>query len=285
MADVESPADADLVAAARAGDRAALDHLVSRYEPLVFRFGMRMCGDADAAADVLQDTLLSMTQSVQDFRAESSLSTWLFSVARHACLRKRRLRVSEPARHESLERLGHRDLDTRATPERDPEQALAQQETRAALDEAIASLKPADREVLLLRDVEGLTAPEVAKVLNVGVAAVKSRLHRARLAVREHLEPALNPPVASGQAAGCPDVLRMLSRHLEGDLAASTCAEMTAHLERCPRCRGACDSLKRVLARCRDAAAPRPPAALGVAVRDAIRIFLASQSPHTEKRG
>jgi len=274
---VAEPLDADLLARARGGDSAALETLVTRYQPVVYRFGLRMCGDADAAGDVLQDTLLSLARSVTTFRGESSLSTWLYTVARRACLKKRRRRALEPARQESLQALTDGDLETLAAAGPDPEQALSGRETRAALDAALATLKSADREVLVLRDVEGLTAPEVAGVLGVGVAAVKSRLHRARLAMRERLEPAIGstPAAADGQ---CPDVLPLLSRHLEGDLAASACAEMTAHVERCPRCRAACDSLKRALALCRDAPAPAPPEAVGAAVRDAIRIFLASQS-------
>jgi RNA polymerase sigma-70 factor (ECF subfamily) len=267
--------DADLLARARGGDSAALETLVTRYQPVVYRFGLRMCGDADAAGDVLQDTLLSLARSVTTFRGESSLSTWLYTVARRACLKKRRRRALEPARQESLQALTDGDLETLAAAGQDPEQALSGRESRAALDAALATLRPADREVLVLRDVEGLTAPEVAGVLGVGVAAVKSRLHRARLAMRERLEPAIGSAAAVGQ---CPDVLPLLSRHLEGDLAASACAEMTAHVERCPRCRAACESLKRVLALCRDAPVPAPPAAVGAAVRDAIRIFLAAQS-------
>jgi RNA polymerase sigma-70 factor (ECF subfamily) len=117
----------------------------------------------------------------------------------------------------------------------------------------------------------------------VGVAAVKSRLHRARLALRERLEPAFGLPPAAVDG-GCPDVLAMLSRHLEGDLAASTCADLMSHVDRCPRCRAKCDSLRRVLARCRDTPTPAPAAAVGAAVRDAIRVFLASQSRHVRKR-
>jgi RNA polymerase sigma-70 factor (ECF subfamily) len=273
VVDAPGPPDADLVAAARDGDRAAIDALVTRYQPLVYRYGLRMCGHPDAAGDVLQDTLLSLARSIPDFRGESSLSTWLYTVARRACVRRRRRRKFEPVHHESLDALPQRDLDALAAPDRNPEQALAGRETRAALEAAIASLKPADREVLVLRDIDGLSAPEVATVLGVGVAAVKSRLHRARLAVRERLEPSLSLlPGAAGP--DCPDVLGLLSRHLEGDLAASTCAEMLAHVERCPRCRGACESLRRVLALCRDSPAAAPPRAVGIAVRDAIRVAL-----------
>ena len=92
-------------------------------------------------------------------------------------------------------------------------------EVEAALDAAIASLDPGQREGLVLRDIEGLTAPEVATVLAVSVEAVKSRLHRARLTLREKLAPVLGPPAMTARPAACADVLTLLSRHLEDDLA------------------------------------------------------------------
>lgn len=274
---IAAASDAELVALAREGNRPALDALVDRYQPTVYRYGLRMCGgDADAAEDVLQDTLLSLARSVGRFRGESALSTWLFTVARRACLRKRRRRKSEPAAQESIEALEGSAADALVAPGENPEEALAGRELHATVDAALAALKPVEREVLVLRDLQGLTAPEVARVVGVTVQAVKSRLHRARLALRERLEPfAALPPAVNGDR--CPDVLNLLSRHLEGDLSTATCARMTAHVERCPRCRAACDSLKRVLARCRDAGTPAAPPAIGAAVRDAIRVFLEAQ--------
>jgi RNA polymerase sigma-70 factor (ECF subfamily) len=88
------------------------------------------------------------------------------------------------------------------------------------------------REVLVLRDVEGLSAPEVGEVLGLSVEAVKSRLHRAAIAVRERVAPALG--AAEPPKPGCPDVLPLLSRHLEGELKPETCQEMERHLATCP---------------------------------------------------
>jgi RNA polymerase sigma-70 factor (ECF subfamily) len=264
-----------------------LNAVVRQYQPIVYRFGLRMCGDPDEAADVSQETLLSLVRSASAFRAEASLSTWLFAIARNACLRRRRRRTFEPARFESIEALADDQRDALAAAGQNPEEALEGRELQLALERAIASLKPAEREVLLLRDVEGLTAAETARVVGVNVAAVKSRLHRARLAVRARLEPVLGPapatlPAASDEA--CPDVAALLSRHLEGDLAPSTCAEMMTHVERCPRCSAACESLKRVLALCRDAPAPRPPPALSTAVRDAVRAVVDARGATVVRR-
>jgi RNA polymerase sigma-70 factor (ECF subfamily) len=131
--------------------------------------------------------------------------------------------------------------------------------------------------VLLLRDVEGLTAPEVAEVLGISAQAVKSRLHRARLSVRAHVAPLLGIPSVAPAAPGtCPDVLTLFSQHLEDEISASACAEMERHLEACPRCRGACDSLKRTLALCRTTGpSAEVPAYVRAAVKVALKNFLA----------
>ena len=132
------------------------------------------------------------------------------------------------------------------------------------------------REVLFLRDVEGLTAPEVAEVLGVTVQAVKSRLHRARLSVREQVAPLLGVEPAPPAPGTCPDVLTMFSRHLEDEISVDLCAEMERHLTACGRCRGTCDSLKRTLALCRTSgAAVEVPAAVQASVKKALRTFLA----------
>jgi RNA polymerase sigma-70 factor (ECF subfamily) len=186
--------------------------------------------------------------------------------------------VFAPPREESLEALSARQLNTLAAPTPSPEQELAGQELDLALTAAIASLDPAQREVLVLRDVEGLTAPDVGKVLGLSVEAVKSRLHRARLTVREKLAPTLGMAALQEGAAPCRDVLRLFSQYLEGDLAPDICAEMEEHVARCPRCRGACESLKRTLALCRNAPTPDLPESVARSVRDAVRDFLKQQA-------
>lgn len=127
----------------------------------------------------------------------------------------------------------------------------------------------------MLRDVEGLPAPEVAAILGISVDAVKSRLHRARVAIREELAPVLGRPVASPpRGALCPDVLTLFSQHLEGGIDPGTCAKMEAHLSECPHCRAACASLKRTLAICRQLPTSDVPASLAASVQSAIRAFL-----------
>src|SRR5665647_1794505 len=82
--------DADLVTAARGGDRAAVEELLARYEPNIYRFGLRMCGDEDAAREVLQETMLAAFRHLRGFRGDAALSTWMFQIARSFCIKERR---------------------------------------------------------------------------------------------------------------------------------------------------------------------------------------------------
>jgi RNA polymerase sigma-70 factor, ECF subfamily len=267
--------DQQLLDRARAGQPEALEQLLERHQAQVYRFGMKMCRDPEDAKDVLQDTLLSVARNVRDFRAGSSLSTWLYTIARSFCVKKRRKsKFAPPNAAVPLDTAAEHVADSRAT----ADETVASKQVEQALEVAIASLEPMYREVLLLRDVEGLTAPEVARVTGASVQAVKSRLHRARLAVREQIAPLLGIPTDLPAAPGsCPDVLALFSSHLEGQVSAEVCAEMERHIEACPRCKGACDSLKRTLSLCRAALPAAPiPAAVQASVKVALQSFLAN---------
>jgi RNA polymerase sigma-70 factor (ECF subfamily) len=265
--------DRELLERARSGEQGALEQLLQRHQSQVYRFGMKMCRDPEDAKDVLQDTLLSVARNFRDFRGGSSLSTWIYTIARSFCVKKRRQSKFAPKEPAS-------SLDDEAAHIADPgsmaDEALASKQVEQALEEAIAALEPMYREVLLLRDVEGLTAPEVAQVTGASVQAVKSRLHRARLAVRAHVAPLLGIPSDLPAAAGtCPDVLALFSAHLEGQVSAEVCAQMERHVEACPRCKGACDSLKRTLSLCQASApAVEVPASVQASVKVALRNFL-----------
>jgi RNA polymerase sigma-70 factor (ECF subfamily) len=261
--------DAGLVAAAKAGDRRAVETLLFKYEPTLFRFGMKMCGNADDAGEVVQETLLAATKSLADFRGEASVPSWLYTIARSFCTKQRRTSKFAPDAIVSLEE----SAGGLASPAPNPEEAAARREMEALVNGALAKLELPYREVLVLRDLEDLSAAETAEVLGLSVAAVKSRLHRARQLIREHLAPALG--YADKPAAdGCPDVVALFSRRLEGDLDPGVCAEMETHLAACPRCKGACDSLRETLAACRTATERELPAARKAALRKAIRRYL-----------
>jgi RNA polymerase sigma-70 factor (ECF subfamily) len=264
--------DHALLEAARAGDRAALEAFIERHQARVLRFGVKMCRDPEDARDVAQDTLLAAARSIGRFREASSPSTWLYTIARSFCIKKRRRSKFAPVAVVSLDGEGREAAAEVPDPRRDPEQELDDRRLAAALDAAISALDPKYREILVLRDVEGLAATQVAEVTGLGVEAVKSRLHRARVQVRQRLAPLLGRIPAP--APTCPDILGLLSRHLENELDPGSCAEMERHLAACPRCEAACDSLKRVLSLCRRSPLPEVPSDLQESVRDGIRGYL-----------
>ncbi len=270
-------ADNLLLQQARAGDPQAIEALLERHQARVYRFGMKMCQDPEDAKDVLQDTLLSMARGLRDFRGTSSISTWLYSIARSFCIKKRRKSKFAPQDELSLDTEIIEQGSQLADPAKSADEALAGKQVEHALEQAIRALEPMYREVLLLRDVEGLTAPEVAEVLGTSVQAVKSRLHRARLSVRAGVAPLLGLATDGPAAPGtCPDVLTLFSQHLEDEISTELCAEMERHLRSCARCRGACDSLKRTLALCRTTGQTlQVPAPVQASVKVALRNFLA----------
>lgn len=255
--------DVALIEAYRGGEERALSSLLDRWAPSIHRFGLKMCRNPEDANDVLQDTLLAAARGVRDFRGASSLSTWLYAITRSFCIKRHRKREPEP--------LGEDVMMNIEAPHAAPDEAASDKEIGAALEEAIEALEPMYREVLLLRDVEGLTAPETAEVLGIAVDAVKSRLHRARVAVRGRVAPLLVPrPEPRG--TGCPDVVPMLSRYLEGEIGPEQCAEMDRHVAGCTRCRAECDSLRRVLALCKSTSRGGVvPPAVQEAVQKALR--------------
>jgi RNA polymerase sigma-70 factor (ECF subfamily) len=244
------PTDAALLAAARIGERPAIEALLERYQGRVFRFGLHMCGDAEDARDVLQDTLLAAARNIGNFRGDASISTWLYTIARSFCVKKRRRSKFAPAEQISLERAAGELVS--AAP--GPEELAASDEIKQALVDVLEALDAPSREVMILRDIEGLTAPEVAEITGESVDAIKSRLHRVRADVRARLGALLGhkdePP-----SPGCPDVLTSFSKRMEGELDPRLCAELQEHVDGCVACRARCDSLKRVLAVCSGAQA------------------------------
>jgi RNA polymerase sigma-70 factor (ECF subfamily) len=268
-----STPELQLLEAAKGGDRQALERLLGNHQARVFRFGKKMCGDEDDAQDVLQETLLAAARTLPDFRGASSVSTWLYTIARSFCIKKRRASKFAPAVLESLDQEAEQGTAV-ADPGRSPEELAAGQQLQAALDGAIDALEPMYREVLVLRDVEGLPAADVAEALGLSVEAVKSRLHRARMAVRERVAPVLGLGADGTPASSCRDVVELFSRRMEGEIDGASCAELEQHLQGCPVCRGRCDSLRSTLALCRRAGEAPVPAAVERSVRIALQQFL-----------
>jgi RNA polymerase sigma-70 factor, ECF subfamily len=167
------------------------DKLYRDHVDLVYRYAHRLCGETESAKDLVQETFLNAYQGLKDFRGESKVSTWLYTIASRACIRMRRKRKGEPEHELSLEEfVPTSEGEFRLQIPMDglsPEEALQNKELREALDQAIDKLPKKYRMALVLRDMEGLSAKEVGSIMGVNERAVKSRLHRARLFVRREL--------------------------------------------------------------------------------------------------
>jgi RNA polymerase sigma-70 factor (ECF subfamily) len=167
------------------------DQIYRDYVDLIYRFAYRLCGESEAAKDVVQETFLNAYRGIKDFRGDAQLSTWLYTIASHACMRMRRKRKGEPERELSLEEFiptSEGEFRLQVPVEGlSPEQALQNKQLRRILDRAIGTLPAKYRMVLVLRDMEGLSAKEVGAIMRLNERAVKSRLHRARLFVRKEL--------------------------------------------------------------------------------------------------
>ena len=190
-----------LIAASKSGDSAALDALVRTHQDRVYGFAMRMCRNVEDAKDILQETFLGVIRSIREFREESKFSTWLYRIASNACLKKRRRGVHEPTPEQelSLDDLRPRPDAEGRRPEiadwsGDAERALLHGELSARMENAIDKLPKDYKIVLVLRDVEGLSAEETAQAVGLSVPAVKSRLHRARVFIRRELADYLAGP-------------------------------------------------------------------------------------------
>jgi len=167
------------------------DTIYREHADRLFAFGMKLCGHVEDAQDLVQETFLDAYRGLKGFRGDAKMSTWLYAIAARACIRRRRRKKDAPDRELSLEEFlptdeGEFRLQPIATG-LDPEQALQNKELKNALEEAIQALPRRYRLVLVLRDMEGLSAREVGSIMGLNERAVKSRLHRARLFVRQRL--------------------------------------------------------------------------------------------------
>ncbi len=181
--------EAQLVSAAKAGDISAFEELVNRYERKIFRLGMNITQNREDAEDVMQDAFLKSYQNLDRFEGNSRFYTWLVRIAVNEALMKLRKRrpnqvsIDEPMTNDDDESVFRQIEDWGPS----PEQKFAQTELNQILNGVIGELDPIFRVVFMLRDVEGISTEETGQILGISVAAVKSRLLRARLKLREKL--------------------------------------------------------------------------------------------------
>ena len=187
-----APTDEELVRQFKRGDRAAFDEFVLRYQDRVYTFCLRWLGNPARAEEVAQDSFLKMYRGLNRFRGDSKLSTWVFRVVLNTCKNERlRLKRRKASLHEPLE--GRRgmdeDLPARQLPHHGPgtDHTVHRSEAEKMLGTALEELEEDYANIIILRDIQGLSYEEISQILGLPKGTVKSRLHRARTALASRL--------------------------------------------------------------------------------------------------
>lgn len=179
--------ETDLIIRAQAGDRHSFDQLVAKAYPLVFNTAYRILGDYDAASDATQTCFVRAYRSLRAFRRSSSFTTWLYRIVSNVCLdmvRRQKRQAQSLTLQSEDEQFAERDIpDSRDQ----PEQTLMASELQSAVHRALGKLTVEHRTVLTLFDLAGFSYEEIAEMLKLPLGTVKSRLNRARLALREEM--------------------------------------------------------------------------------------------------
>ncbi len=192
---MEREQEAELARQLKTGDASAFDRFVEHFRNKIFHYSWLMCGQREDAEEVAQETLLNVFQNLDQLREPERVRPWVFRIAKNACLMKRRKSVFAPGRELPLEDFmpARSREDGQAKIEIAdwsglPEDQMAQSEMKDLLGRAIGELPEIYKSVILLRDMEELSTQETAQILDVSEDSVKTRLHRARLALRQKLD-------------------------------------------------------------------------------------------------
>lgn len=259
----------------KGGDQ-SLEQALTLLQNTVFSFSMRVCGQRQDAEDTMQEVLVKSLPLLSRFDSPKALLVWLYKVAKTRCLMSRRQSKFAPKEDLSLEEL----MPNRLELERlsgdgtiNPESLAIRSEEAGRLRQAIQSLPPQYRIVLVLRDMEGLTDEEVAEITGLRAGTVRVRLHRARLFVRKELaktktvritrsspanSPLSLPADETPKPARCKAMFAELSNYLDEQLDSSLCDELEKHLNGCGPCKAFLASLEATILECRKSPADDP---------------------------
>ncbi len=186
----DTAADHDLIAKIKSGDERAFSKLVQRYEQTVWGFAFKLCRDKEKAEESFQDTFVNVFRKIDQFDGRSKFSTWLYTIVANNCLMKRRRRKLEDLleSYDDAPDVEDEKVQRQLTTWDDtPMEKMLNSELRNQLDDAIMKLPDEYKVVFVLRDLEHRTAEETSKITGLTVPAVKSRLRRSRIFLRQQL--------------------------------------------------------------------------------------------------
>jgi RNA polymerase sigma-70 factor, ECF subfamily len=174
--------DADCVRKLQRGQTDAFETLIRRHQKTIFNLVYRMLGDYDEAAEISQEVFLSAYRAIGNFRGEANFSTWLYRIAlNHATTRRKSLNTRQQ-RSVPIE-----NTEPASDPHPGPAESMEKKEVRQRVQQALNRLEPDDAAVIFLRDLQDVPYEEVARMLEIPIGTVKSRLHRARQALKSEL--------------------------------------------------------------------------------------------------
>ncbi|MFY9856203.1 MAG: sigma-70 family RNA polymerase sigma factor [Terracidiphilus sp.] len=280
----------------------AVEEAIGLLQNTVYSFSMKVCGHPEDAQDTMQEVLYRSLGHLVKIETPQQMAVWLYTVTRNRCWRMRRKPAHAPANLLSLdelmpddEELGRLLKDAAAGPEGN----VIAAEQHQLLHQAILSVPPALRIVLVLHDMEELTTEQVAQILSLQQGTVRIRLHRARLSVRKMMNLLLSgvpedlsdgkPSAKKRRAAKaknrqrpaeCRDLFANLSEYLDGRMEPLTCEQMRGHIEACPSCVAFLRDLRTAIDRCRSLEIPCDPAVAprlrAILTREYLRMLVMS---------
>ena len=254
----------------RSKDSESVGKAISLLQKTVYAFSMKVCGHPEDAEDTMQDVLIGSLPHLAKISDPRALAVWLYTVTRNRCWRTRRRGVHAPKQILSLDELMPDESELEALPDAgaSPERLVLQGEQNDLLHQAILSIPPEYRIVLVLHDVEDLDTEQIGLVLDLLPGTVRVRLHRARLYVRKAMSQLvgrtseqqllpdqklkrLRKKSVSERPGDCKEIFANLSEYLDDRLSASSCEQMRLHIEACPACIMFIESLRNAIDRCR----------------------------------
>ncbi|MFP5226865.1 MAG: sigma-70 family RNA polymerase sigma factor [Acidobacteriota bacterium] len=250
----------EAIALLKKGDAASIDQAFQLLQRTVVSFGIKVCGHREDAEDTAQEVLVKALPHLAKLEDPHALSAWLYTAAKNRCWQGRR--TASYQRTIALEQLLPDDGELQALlladPGSSPEEDALLGQDRRLLHEAVLTLPPQYRMVLVLHDMEELDTDLVAKILSIQPGTVRVRLHRARLLVRQAMAKLLERKTSAPrrkkkavkQPAQCREIFANLSEYLDGKLEPESCERMRHHIEACPACVAFIQDLKRAIDRC-----------------------------------